>query len=105
MRIVYFANHNNKGSDDTEGHIAYSLQKLGHDVIRVSEKNPQNIPDSADWFLFHKGGFHIQSALSRVKYKKVCWYFDKVWNDRIFWMSQMIPRVDLMDMTDETWAM
>lgn len=104
MRIVYFANHNNRGSDDTEGHIAHALQKLGHEVIRVSEKSPQNIPDSADWFLFHKGGIHIQSALSRVKYKKVCWYFDKVWNDRVFWMMQTIPRVDLMVMTDETWA-
>ncbi len=104
MRIVYFANHNNVGSDDTEGHIAHSLQKLGHEVVRVSERNPQNIPDSADWFLFHKGGANIQSALTRVKYKKVCWYFDKVWNDRVFWMMQMIPRVDLMCMTDKTWA-
>ena len=104
MRIVYFANHQNTGSDDTEGHIAHALQKLGHEVVRVSEKNPQNIPDSADWFLFHKGGPNIQSALTRVKYKKVCWYFDKVWNDRVFWMQQMIPRVDLMCMTDKTWA-
>lgn len=103
MRIVYFANHGNTGTDDSEGHISYSLEKLGHEVIKVKEGDLSKIPEKADLFLFHKGGPKILDALKRVKYSKVFWYFDKVWNDRPQWFASVVPRVTMGFLTDETW--
>lgn len=109
MRIVYFANHGNINSDDTEGHIVYSLKKLGHEVHRIMESAPMAVPDEGfDLFLFHKGGPHILKVLDRVKYPKVFWYFDKVdfmSTTRSEWMARVVPKVDLGFLTDQTWLL
>lgn len=100
MKIVYFANFGNKGSDDTESHIAHSLSKLGHQVFKIPESSPEFIPKGADLFLFHKGGPFINEALRKVDCPKVFWYFDKVWNDRPAWFDRILPQVDLGFLTD-----
>lgn len=101
MKIIYFANHGNTGSDDTEGHISYSLRKLGHEVVEVNESKP-HIP-AGDLFLFHKGGGYIHQILPKLKMPKVFWYFDKVWHDRPAWFEKTLPMVDFGFLTDETW--
>ena len=106
MRIVYFANHSNTGSDDTERHIYNSLTYLGHEVSRIDEYSPDLIPEGGyDVLLFHKGGPYIFEVLPKIRYKKVFWYFDKVWNDRPQWFKKILPLVDQGFLTDETWLL
>lgn len=98
MKIIYSAKHGNKGSDDTEGHISRSLEKLGHEVIRVREGDP--VPQG-DLLLFHKSA----PDLKGFRGLKACWYFDKIaWNDRERWVRSVLPDVDLFFLTDGTWA-
>lgn len=102
MRIIYYARHGNRGSDDTEGHIGRSFEALGHEVVRVDEGS--EVP-TGDLLLFHKGGKNITSVLSAFSGLKVCWYFDKIdWNNRAEWFHSVLPLVDLMFITDGTWA-
>lgn len=107
MRIVYLYNPKGKiGSDDTEGHIRRGLEAAGHEVIMLPEDQAfDSLKIEADWLLFHKGGPFIHALLSRLKYKKMCWYFDKVWNARVQWMERTLPLVDLMAVTDGDWAL
>jgi hypothetical protein len=110
LKIIYWANHSNFASDSTEKHISSALRELGHEVVEVPEtENP--VPYKGDLFLFHKGGENngvhpaeLVDILSQITYKKVCWYFDKIWNQREQWMNMIIPFTDLVFMTDETWA-
>lgn len=101
MKIAYYANHGNTGSDDTEKHIAYSLAKLGHQVFKFPESTPEMLPQTGyDLLLFHKGGHNIERALKKVEYPKVFWYFDKVWKDRPEWFNRVLPLSDLGFITD-----
>ena len=96
MRIVYYANFHNQGSDDTEGHIARALTELGHEVIKVDlgEECPEG-----DMLLFHKG--HPDN----FKGIKVCWYFDKVWSDlRKNYIKNTLAWTDYLFITDETYT-
>lgn len=97
MRIIYLANHNNKFSDDTEGHISKALEEMGHEVVKTA--NPFMFPEG-DMLLFHK----IIPKKS-FKGKKVCWYFDKVWKNRPEEIKKTLKRADYLFMTDKTWAM
>jgi hypothetical protein len=90
MRIVYNA-QGNKNSDDTEGHIRRALKELGHEVVSGG---------NGDIYLFHKE-FNPPPSF---RGKKVCWYFDKIWKDRVNWFNDIYPRVDLMFITDWTWG-
>ena len=91
MTIVYNARPNSD-SDDTEGHIRHSLQKLGHAVVDDGD---------GDIYLFHKQ-FNPPKEFTG---KYVCWYFDKLWRDRDIWMEKILKTAHLVAMTDETWAM
>jgi hypothetical protein len=116
MKIIYFGNHENKGSDFTEIHIKYALEKLGHKVFCVDENNwakdnVVNLSRGADLFLFHKAGVKEQKTYQRfmdllvcITCKKVCWYFDKVWGEREIVLQAIIPFIDKLFLTDETWA-
>ena len=59
MKIIYYANFGNQGSDNTEQQIKFALEKLGHTVVPVEETagKVEVIEKSkdADLFLFHKG--------------------------------------------------
>lgn len=114
MKIVYLGNFENPFSDATEKHIAFALEQMGHEVVRINEKDykiPDVLAHKGDLFLFHKGGTSTGSELpkliellNKITYKKVFWYFDKVYNhDRIIWMETVIPFVDHGFLTDETY--
>ena len=116
MKILYFANHGNTGSDNTESHIKYALEKQGHQVVCINEgsyskSDVVSQSKDADLFLFHKGG--VQDGITFMKFielignvtcKKVCWYFDKIWGDREAIIENLLPYIDGMFVTDETWA-
>lgn len=106
MKIVYFANHNNPNPGDrTEEHIATALRELGHEVLCIHENIPEMVPASGyDMLLFHKGGHNLSRVLKKAGYPKVCWYFDKLWNDRHYWMLEVLPQVTMVAMSDEAWA-
>lgn len=115
MKITYFANHSNEGSDNTEKHIKYALEKQGHTVICIEETNYTKAEvvaatKDSDLFLFHKAGIRdghsfmrFLDALSSVVCPKVCWYFDKIWGDREAVIENLLPYIDKMFLTDETW--
>jgi len=115
MKILYFANHNNTGSDNTEKHIKFAFEKQGHQVVCIDELNFSkneviNANKDADLFLFHKGGvkdglsfMKLIDILGYVTCPKVCWYFDKVWGDREAVMENLLPYIDKLYITDETW--
>lgn len=98
MRIVYVANHEPKASDDTEGHLYKAMTELGHEVVRVSEKD-NSLPDG-DILLFHKW-----DKLLPFKGLKVCWYFDKVWQNRPAYMQRVLSYADRLFLTDGTWLL
>ncbi len=102
MKIVYYAGFSNKQrSDDTEGHIAHSLEKLGHEVECVQEGSSGYF--SGDLFLFHKAPIE---DLKKVVFNgpKVCWYFDKVWDKRVKWMKDALEWADKIYITDGGWV-
>lgn len=102
MKVVYYAGFSNKlRSDDTEGHIVHSLNKLGHEVECVQEGGRGRF--SGDLFLFHKASIE---DLKEVKFDgpKVCWYFDKVWGKRVLWMKEALKIADKIFITDGTWV-
>lgn len=89
--IIHYNQPSNPLSDDTEGHIEFSLKKLGHTVVKSGD---------ADIYLFHKT-YNPPVGFTGLK---VCWYFDKLWKDRPSWMKGILNKVDLVFLTDETWA-
>lgn len=112
MKILYCAKHNSGGNDD-EGAIAHALKSLGHSVTCVQERkfSPSSHNTSRyDLFLFHK--WYDPQALTRIKCRKVFWFFDLVQNydackdfrricdNRVLWMREVIPVVDLGFCTD-----
>ena len=115
MKIVYFCKVKTENSDNTEDHIQFCLEKLGHQVKRIDEANWNksdvvNEIKDADLFLFHKAGINSQYSfqkfldlLSFITCKKVCWYFDKIWSDREIILTTLLPFIDRLFLTDETW--
>lgn len=110
MKIIYFANFENKYSDTTERHITFSLKQLGHEVIEVNERDfdiEKIISLKGDLFLFHKGGEladiplpEFIKLLNLLTIPKVCWYFDKAWDGREIWLETVIPFTDFTFMSD-----
>lgn len=110
MKIIYYANFENKNSDRTEQHIKWALERLGHEVIPVQEEEPEKLNQKADLILFHKGGVgrvsgleEFVKTLNNLPHKKVCWYFDKVAGEREIYVSAMAEYVDYVFLTDDTW--
>lgn len=90
MKFIYNAPRNNN-SDDTEGHIIKALKELGHEVKDRGD---------GDVYLFHK---HFYPPFG-FNGKIVCWYFDKIWGDRVNWFKEIYPKVDYFFLTDWTWG-
>lgn len=109
-RILYLGNFSNKFSDTTEKHIVAAFQNLGHEVICYNEKDfdiEKILAVKPDLFFFHKGGEMVGvplpmliELLNKLTCKKVCWYFDKVYEGREHWMDTVTPFVDHMFLTD-----
>jgi hypothetical protein len=104
MKIAYVANFGNRGSDDTEGHIAHALEQLGHEVLRVPQTGSPAGCGNADLMLFHHWYNVNPGFLASLPMPKVCWYFDKVWNGRDEWIRKITPLCTKVFMTDGTWA-
>lgn len=114
-KIIYFANHSNIGSDNSEKHIRYALEKLGHKVFCIDENNytKQEVVEAskdAQLFLFHKAGIsdgmkfmRFVEILGSIVCPKVCWYWDKVWGDREAVVENLLPYIDKLFLSDETW--
>jgi len=108
MKILYVAKKtggtSRQISDDTEGHVVYALERLGHEVVWISERVGEKVlKEDGDFVLFHK--WDDPATLSKLKIPKVFWYFDKVdWNDREKWMKRIVPHVNLGFLTDKTWV-
>lgn len=108
MKIVYIAKHHSGGNDE-EGAITYALEKLGHTVDRRHEKKVYGAPSiEGDLLLFHKWSDYVR--LAEIRMPKVFWYFDLINshdatlverdNNRIEWMKNVLPLVDLGFCTD-----
>jgi len=113
MKILYLAKHNSGGNDD-EGAITYSLEKLGHTVIRIFERNAMEATlQTADFMLSHHGSFK-KGILDRIRMPKVFWCFDLIeYADpllryrnraRVSWMNRMVETYDLGFCTDGDWV-
>ena len=104
MKIAYVANHGNRGSDDTEGHIAHSLEQLGHKVTLINQTSSPAGVSGHDLLLFHHWYNVHPGYLESLKMKKVAWYFDKVWKGRDNWIRRIAPLCDRFFLTDGTFA-
>ena len=90
------------------------IQKMGHKVKRFDEKTttPKDLIESkADMLLFFKGGVKygvtadlLAQTLKMIDYPKVCWYWDKVWGDRVEWIQKVAMETDLMFLSDGTFV-
>jgi hypothetical protein len=113
MRIIYLANFNNIGSNFIEEDIQKALEKLGHEVIPVHERDYKNVKNiKADMFLFHQGGIgkHITLQdfvvmLNHITCKKVMWYFDpiKLLPAREEIIETLSQYIDYGFLVDDTW--
>jgi hypothetical protein len=113
LKIIYFANFNNQGSNFIEEDIKSALEKLGHEVIPVHEKDFKKVQNiKADMFLFHKGGvgryLSLQDfvlLLNHITCKKVMWYFDpiKLYPEREVEIETISQYIDYGFLVDDTW--
>ena len=92
-KLAYVARHNQKGVDDTEGHITRAFEELGWSVIKVMEG--QELQEEADVMLYHKS---IPQDFEGIK---VCWYFDKVFfQEREKEVKEILEKSDLFFTSD-----
>lgn len=104
MKIAY-VHTENKQSDETEKHIAYSFRKLGHEVIEFPQTgSPAGIPKDADLLLFHHWYGVNVGFLESLPMPKACWMFDKIWRGRDAYVRTIAPLCDKFFLTDGTFA-
>lgn len=108
MKVIYVAKHNS-GDNDDEGSIAFALERLGHEVIRIHErKGHKALKQAGDFVLFHK--WEDITSLARLKVPAVCWFFDLIshtdstlrarWHSRTQWLESILPHCLLGFLTD-----
>lgn len=113
MKICYIGKHDQPKSNDDEGSITYSLEKLGHEVQRIREIRAQNAHKiDCDFYLFHH--WHDINTLSKLPGKKVYWCFDLIdfpdstisarCKGRIDWIRTITRKCDLGFLTDGDWV-
>jgi hypothetical protein len=109
VRITYVARHQQRASNDDEGAIAYALERLGHQVRRVQERDVSAADAPCDLILCHH--FPDPAALRCPKAPKAWWCFDLLGtaNDpslverarrRAAWARQMTEVCDIGFLTD-----
>jgi len=114
MKILYIAKHTPCDNED-EIAIAYALEQLGHEVLRIQEFNGHNaLAHRADFCLFHKyDNYEVIEAVSK-RVPTICWFFDKVKFDepklaarselRVNWMEQITKFCHTIFCTDGDWV-
>jgi len=113
MKIIYFANFQNIPSNFVEEDIKLALEKLGHEVIPVHERDHKQLKNiKADMFLFHKGGVGTYLSLqdfilllNHITCKKVMWYFDpiRLYPEREKEIETIAQYIDYGFLVDDTW--
>lgn len=115
MRVAYIAKHDSGGNQDEEA-VVHAFQQLGHTVHCIPEEFGYKVVDQkVDLVLFNK--WHDLDSLKRLRGKcpVVFWYWDLVdWRgdvtlhsrctQRMQWMRDIIPLVDIGFCTDGDWA-
>ncbi len=113
MRILYVAKFGNHDNADEEA-VAYALEKLGHEVVKIEQESANLKDATGDLVLFHKWDDIRQ--MSEIKIPKVFWYFDLIQcqdNDshiqlrnqqRVMWMRKVMTQVQLGFCTDGDWV-
>jgi len=83
MRILYVGNFSTDSPGEPE--IAYSLEELGHKVVKINEwdvktEDVERIleKEKFDFLLFAKLRVrgNVREFLEKVKIPKICWVFD-----------------------------
>lgn len=118
MKILFVAKHNCGDNADEEA-VAYALEKLGHEVIKVHElQRHRNGVDptkiNADLCLFFKWESYFEIAEIAKRMPVVSWYFDLISSEdptlakrmefRRMWYQRLLPHMTLMCFTDGDWV-
>jgi hypothetical protein len=97
MKIVFVANFGSIAQD--EEHVMYSLEAIGHDVIKIDQKSDFNLISrkilltKPDLLLFFKWRFDSRGLDLMIKgrewgMKTACWLFDLYWGyERQHWID------------------
>jgi hypothetical protein len=121
MKILYFAHLQDEIMDFLEDNVKEALEELEHEVIVIDEYNFKieellSYVGKVDLLLFHRGGIYsdneqnffmsltqLNMILDNFKCKKVCWYTDKIWSFAHAFIKEILPKVDLIFVNDDTW--
>lgn len=110
MNIIYVARHDRADqSNDEEGSISYALEKLGHSVMRINEKQVDNELPSGDLLLFHH--WENYRAIESFRGLRCFWCFDPIecktepnlnprWEIRRKWIERLTHICSLGFLTD-----
>jgi hypothetical protein len=120
MRVLYVAYSHAADHDNAdENCIGWCLERLGHTVVRVREREcGDHLPhllkgEPFDFVLFHK--WEEYDVLAALPWPKVNWYFDLISNNddqtllsrmefRRRWYSKVLPLCSLIAFTDGDWV-
>jgi len=121
MKIIYLSDPTNAIKPDRD--ILYSLKKKAEvkaidirkfDISKDMKKAIKNVMN-CDLFLFHGqlGKFNrlthytiienLKLLLEGTNAKKVLWFFDKIWMDKMVLLLEFYNSVDYIFLSDETW--
>lgn len=118
MKIMFVAKHD-CGDNQDEDAVAYALEKLGHEVIKVHElqrhrKGVDPLKIKADMCLFFKWESYFEVAELSKRMPVISWYFDLISSEdptlakrmefRRMWYQRLLPHMTLMFFTDGDWV-
>lgn len=118
MKILFVAKHGEHDNSDEDA-VAFALEKLGHQVIKVHElQRHRNGVDplkvDADMCLFFKWESYFEVAEIAKRMPVFCWYFDLISSTdqtlakrmefRRMWFDRMLPHLTLFFCTDGDWV-
>ncbi len=112
MKILYIAKHAPVDNRDEEA-VAYAFEKLGHEVIKIEERQASThlrINYGADFLLFHHCDRGLPFILNYQYCPKIFWTFDLFTSTdpglsaRMFkrqhWLKECVPHIALGFMSD-----
>ena len=120
-KILFFAHLQDEVVDTPEDSIKEALENMGHEVIVFDEYNFDmqkllSYVDKVDLLLFNRGGVYrgseqdffmsltqLTMILDQFKCKKVCWFLDQIVSYSNGFIREILPRVDLIFVNDDTW--
>lgn len=110
MKINLYGPFARQDYNKTEEGIKQAFEDMGHKVKVFPEDKtiPSDlINNKADLLLFFKGGIRygvtadmLAQTLDMIDYPKICWFWDKVWGERVDWMHTIVRHIDLGFLSD-----